>query len=202
MYCIVCNEKIEKEGDAEYSASVLNLEKGEWTEGDVCLYCSEALTYEPDYTVVYINEEGKFKTVAHFNPETKKLYTNLYILEEFSEYPEEVIEMLYKFYESVSYKLIRIDAWRIALRTQTNNGLVKVLDTWTPTVYDSNFPAVMKLADYYNNLTSSKIPLFFVFSRTSNVFAMGLEVYTFKRFERDLVKLIEKVTEKPISYFS
>lgn len=199
--CRSCKEPID-ENDAEYVTN-----DGPFfpirpkDEGAYCQSCIESDNGEPNATAIFIAPEGA-KLKAVWGEHTIE-YVNLTEDEDSHDFDwtnemreaSEVIETLARGTEWVS-----TDPWRgyyemprrVKKKAKSAAEWVKVANTWSPTIEDRRIGHAMEFAEFYKaQRETAGVAQLWVFARTSNVCAMGVEVYVKRDDEEKFREMVE-----------
>ncbi len=161
-----CGEFVDSIGD---SAFFTTNDDSAW----ICPYCSESLQTEPLATmIVAFPDDGKAKIAfdsgfgidfGHFDSE--------YV--EIGELPDNLQDAVENIVKLSYWK--KTDAWRGYFQPEIGESpanFVEIIDTWHSSMESSGF------SERVNNLVANApFPIIAVFSRTSNVCALGVTLY-------------------------
>jgi hypothetical protein len=199
--CKSCKETIAEDEDSEYVTNdgPFFPIRGE-DEGAYCWSCIESDNGQPKATAIFAAPDGT-KLKAVWGDHTIE-YQNLkdghpYDLDWNDEMREfsGVVEALAR-----GTEWVRTDPWRgyfempsrVKKKAKGAAEWVKVVNTWSPTLHDSGQRSAIELAKFYKaQREHSELPQLWVFARTSNICAMGVEVYVKRDDEEKFREMVE-----------
>ncbi|MGH9388549.1 MAG: hypothetical protein ACRD1Z_02970 [Vicinamibacteria bacterium] len=201
MKCKSCKEPIDENDGVEFVTN-----DGPYfpirpkDEGPYCQGCIQADNSEPVASAVFISEEGKAlkavwgnHTIEHVNLAEDYPY-DFDWTDELREISG-VVEALAR-----GTEWVRSDPWRgyyemprrVKKKSEGAAEWIKLVNTWSPTMYDSSRRGAMALSEFYKAQgEGAEVPQLWVFARTSNVCAMGVEVYIKRSDEEKFREMIE-----------